>query len=171
MSETYACDECGYVYDTPRAQIPARLRELGPRYAAILASTGEADLRAHTTRGVWSPLEYCCHIRDVLRVQNERTLLAQEEDEPKFASMRRDERVSEERYNEQDPALVAQEITEAAQTLAATLESLGDAGWRRTGVYNYPEVRVRDVVWIGNHTIHEGEHHLFDIARLFESLS
>src|SRR5687768_9754211 len=99
MSETYACDECGYVYDTPRAQIPARLRELGPRYAEVLGSTAQADLRAHAVSGVWSPLEYCCHMRDVLAVQNERTLLAQESDEPRFASMRRDERVSEERYN------------------------------------------------------------------------
>jgi S-DNA-T family DNA segregation ATPase FtsK/SpoIIIE len=166
MSEPYACDECGYVYDTPPSEIPGRLRALGPRYAEVLASTTKADLPAHTTAGVWSPLEYCCHMRDVLTVQRERTLLAQEQDEPRFASMRREERVSEERYNEQDPQRVAKEITEAAEMLAATLESLGDAGWRRTGVYNYPEVRVRDVVWIGNHTIHEGEHHLFDIARL-----
>src|SRR5687768_12518100 len=101
MSTSDACEECGFVYDVPRAEIPSRLRGLGPRYAAVLRARRDADLRAYTAPGVWSPLEYCCHMRDVLRVQRERTLLAIEQTEPVFASMRREERVIEERYNEQ----------------------------------------------------------------------
>jgi len=52
-------------------------------------------------------LEYACHVRDVLRFQRERVALAQAEDRPRFASMRRDERAVAERYNDQDPAVVA----------------------------------------------------------------
>ena len=166
---TEACEECGFVYDVPRAEISQRLRGLGPRYAAVLAAHGAEELRAHRGEGVWSPLEYCCHMRDVLRVQRERTLLAQREEAPAFESMRREERVNEERYNEQDPERVGAEIAEAAEALAATLDALDDAGWQRTGVYSYPVRRVRDGGWIGNHTVHEGEHHLMDIARQLES--
>src|SRR5262249_59813965 len=110
--------------------------------------------------------EYCGHVRDVFRVQRERVLLALAEDQPAFASMRREERVVEERYNDQAPAQVAREVTGAAASLSRTLESLDEDGWQRTGIYSWPERTVRTVEWIGRHTIHEGEHHLQDINRL-----
>lgn len=115
---------------------------------------------------MWSALEYACHVRDVFRVQRERVQLALAEDKPAFASMRREERVVEERYNDQQPAQVALEIVGAAASLARLLESLDDQGWHRTGIYNWPERRVRAVEWIGRHTIHEAQHHLQDIDGL-----
>ncbi|WP_406044517.1 hypothetical protein OG799_08560 [Micromonospora sp. NBC_00898] len=39
---------------------------------------------------VWSPLEYTCHVRDVLRVQGERLALALVTEEPEFTPMGRD---------------------------------------------------------------------------------
>jgi predicted carbohydrate-binding protein with CBM5 and CBM33 domain len=93
-------------------------------------------------------------------------LLAQAEDQPAFASMRREERVVEERYNEQQPGEVAREIAAAADALAAELEALDDRGWERTGIHSWPTTQVRTVEWIGRHTIHEGQHHLQDIDRL-----
>jgi hypothetical protein len=164
------CDQCGFVYDeVARADIPNSLRTLAGRYEAVLAATTDAVLRSHSVPETWSPLEYACHVRDVLRVQRDRVLLALTEDQPAFVSMRREERVTEERYNEQRPAAVAGEITQAAQAFAETLEHLDDAAWQRTGVYNYPTTRVRTVEWIGRHTIHEGEHHLQDIEGLVAS--
>jgi hypothetical protein len=161
------CDECGFVYDdVERDAIPDSLRALAVRYEAVLADTDVTVLRAHPRAGVWSALEYCCHTRDVFRVQRERAELALLEHQPAFASMRRDERVTEERYNEQTPAQVGREVSGAAESLARLLESLDDRGWQRTGIYNWPERRVRTVEWIGRHTIHEGEHHLQDIDGL-----
>jgi DinB superfamily len=161
------CDECGFVYDkVARDTISGALRAIGPRYGAVLGALDDAVVRAHPFRDTWSALEYACHVRDVLRVQRERVMLALAEDRPSFASMRREERVIEERYNEQEPAQVAREITEAAEDLAAMLDALDDRGWERTGIYNWPTTRVRTVEWIGRHTIHEGEHHLLDIDRL-----
>lgn len=160
------CQECGFVYENVRRDDIARdLRALSARYGAVLAEHDNL-LRAHPLPDVWSALEYACHMRDVYRVQRERVLLALAEEQPAFASMRRDERVVEELYNEQQPAEVALEIGEAADSLAGMLESLDDNGWNRTGIYNYPERRVRTIEWIGRHTVHEGEHHLEDTDRL-----
>jgi hypothetical protein len=80
--------------------------------------------------------------------------------------MRRDERVIEDRYNEQDPAVVADEIIDAADALIATLEGLDDDGWQRQGLYNYPEPQLRTVEWIAVHTVHELLHHRVDIGTL-----
>ena len=85
--------------------------------------------------------------------------------------MRREERVVEERYNDRSPVEVAREVVDAGASLSGTLESLDDAGWQRTGVYNWPSRQVRTVEWIGRHTIHEGEHHLQDIDSLLTAKS
>src|SRR5262249_10983668 len=104
-----------------------------------------------------------CHVRDVLRVQTDRVLLAQREVEPAFVPMRREERAVEERYNEQDPKQVAAELEAASDGFVSVLEGLDDAGWMRTGTYNYPEPMVRTVEWIAIHTDHELMHHRGDI--------
>jgi hypothetical protein len=165
------CEECGYDYGTlPRDELAVTLRALAERYGEGLEAASEV-LRTHALAGVWSILEYCCHLRDVLRVQRERVQLALEQETPTFRSMRREERVSEERYNDQDPRQVAIEIVKAADDLSMLLESLDEAGWGRTGVYNYPTRQVRTVEWIGRHTIHECVHHLLDIDRLVRAAS
>ena len=57
----------------------------------------------------------------------------------------------------------ADEIWQVTQAVAG--EALDDAGWARTGVYHWPTTEVRTVEWIGRHTVHEGTHHLRDIAQ------
>jgi hypothetical protein len=160
------CDECGYDYDeAARDEVASRLRAFGPRYAEALAGRTDTELRARAHRDVWSPLEYTCHIRDVFRAQTSRIALTLEQDTPEYQPMRRDERVTEERYNEQDLATVLDEVAAAADELASAFEALDDAGWQRTGIYSYPTREVRTLEWVGRHTIHEGEHHLLDIER------
>jgi hypothetical protein len=104
-------------------------------------------------------------VRDVLRVQTERIQLAQREVEPVFVPMGRDERAVTDRYNEQDPQRVTEELLVGAETLATLLESLDDEGWDRTGLYNYPEPALRSVEWIAIHTTHELLHHRGDLGR------
>jgi hypothetical protein len=161
------CDECGYDdASLGRAEILRVIRELAAENGQLLASVPAGRLRAHTRPGSWSPLEYGCHVRDMLAVQRERVLLAQTERTPRFASMRRDERAIEEAYNEQDPLAVAGQIEVAAAALTQTMTALDDAGWARTGIYPWPEPEVRTVEWIGSRTVHELVHHLFDNRRL-----
>jgi hypothetical protein len=160
------CDECGYDYnEAARDEVAPRIRAFGPRYAEALAGRTAPELRARPVSDVWSPLEYACHIRDVFRAQTGRIALTLEQDTPEYQTMRRDARVTEERYNEQDPPTVLDEVAAAADELASAFEALDAAGWQRTGIYSYPTREVRTLEWIGRHTIHEGEHHLLDLER------
>ena len=161
------CDECGYDYESlGRSDILSVVPDLAAEHCRLLRSVPAEQLRAHTRPGSWSPLEYGCHVRDMLRVQRERVLLAQTEQTPRFASMRRDERAIEEAYNEQDPLAVADEVAGAAGAFTQTMTALDDAGWARTGLYPWPSPEVRTVAWIGRRTVHELAHHLFDNRRL-----
>jgi hypothetical protein len=164
-----ACEECGYGYDSlARQQIVDALPELAEPICSILTGTPATALRAHSRPASWLVLEYGCHVRDGLRIQRERVLLAQVEDVPRFVSMRRDERAIEEKYNEQNPAAVATAISAGARDLADTLAGFDDAGWLRIGIYPWPESHVRTVEWIGRRTAHELAHHIFDCHRLLD---
>lgn len=158
------CDECGFVYSSVSEDaLSGRLLELAGRYANALDEV--RHLRRRPAEGVWSPLEYACHFRDVLRVQGQRFVLALCVEEPEFTPMGREERVLAEAYNLQDPTVVLAELAEAATNLAGMFSLAGRAELARTGVYPWPERRVRTLLWLGQHTIHEGEHHLLDIRR------
>ena len=164
------CEECGFDYDElPEAQIGRALRLLPAPYGTVLGLDPER-LRAHPTPGMWSALEYACHVRDIFVVQLERVQLALKEDEPTFAPMGREARVVDDHYNEQDPIVVAQELATAARALAAVFESLRPDELARTGIYNYPAPQPRTVAWIGRHTVHEGRHHLADIEHVLDAV-
>jgi S-DNA-T family DNA segregation ATPase FtsK/SpoIIIE len=160
------CDECGLVYASiPVGDIPNALRAFGPIYRARLG-VDAARLRARPSPEVWSALEYACHVRDVLGVQRERLLLALTEDRPTFIPMGRNERVTRDHYNDQDPLIVADQLEASATAIGTEFAGLGAEQWERTGIYNWPTSSVRSMVWLGRHTIHEGSHHLRDIDAL-----
>jgi len=160
------CAECGYAFESlDRPHILSALTTLAGELRELLDAADPPVLRAHPRQG-WSALEYGCHVRDVLRFQRDRVAAAQAENVPTFTSMRRDERAVEEHYNDQDPRVVGSQLAAAAGDLAATLSTLDEAGWQRTGVYPWPVRAVRSVEWIGRRTAHELAHHLFDCQRL-----
>lgn len=158
------CAECGFTYDLTAAESAG---------AAIVAGTAEfaAALRA-ASEGVavrpapdtWSPLEYGCHLRDVLLTQRERVLLARRADVPSCTPMGRDERVEHDDYAGQQPDAVARQLEDAAGMFAHTLGRLDGADWERRLRYNYPEATERSLRWVAVHTLHEVRHHLRDIG-------
>jgi hypothetical protein len=163
------CAECGYSYTAlRRPDIAPGLRSGALTYEELLLGTDEGELRARPRADVWSALEYGCHVRDVVLVQDGRVHQACRQEQPEFASMRRDERAVEQRYNAQEPTVVARQLIDAADALARTLDALDAAAWERTGVYHWPTTAVRTVDWIGRHTVHEVVHHLRDIRLLLD---
>ena len=159
-----SCAACGFVYAQTRTELLAWLQSDIDAFVARFQGVDGARARVRPEPDTWSALEYACHVRDVLRVMVERIELAQVEFEPTFTPMRRDERVVEDRYNEQDPAVVAGEIKEAGGALVAVLRSLDDEGWARRGAYSYPQPALRDITWITANTVHELYHHRRDLA-------
>lgn len=165
------CDECQYRYDSQdETSIPTRLRTLGGRYRAPLTrflpgEDGLAIVRAHPVTDAWSALEYACHVRDVLEVNDGRVRQGLAEDVPTYAPMGKDERVVDLAYNEQDPSDVVAAVAVRADALAGTFEGLDPTQWDRTGIYGYPESAERTMRWIGQHTVHEVHHHLLDVGR------
>jgi hypothetical protein len=98
-------------------------------------------------------------------VQRERLDLALRADAPEFVPMGRDELVTSRAYNEQDPAQVLSALGANATALAAAFGALGPAELARVGLYPWPEPFERTLLWLGRHTVHEGEHHLMDVRR------
>ena len=113
----------------------------------------------------WSPLEYACHVRDMLLVQRERLLTARRLDKPVCEPMGRDERVELDGYAEQDPADVARQLRDAAQLFASDLGRISPADWDRAVIYTYPHRAERSLRWLAIHTVHEVSHHLLDVRR------
>ena len=169
------CAECGFSYEA--LSVPDALdalRGLGRRYRVPL-TRGLKDedldtlLRSHPLEDTWSALEYACHVRDVLAVQQERVGHALIE--PGYAPepMHREQRVAELDYNGQDPVAVADDVAANATALATLGENLSDEQLDLTMLYGYPEIAQRPLSWVLVHTVHEGEHHLLDIGRVLRA--
>ncbi len=158
------CARCGFEYDLADAPSAGPAIVTGvSRFAALLRGA-RTDLRCRPQPGTWSPLEYGCHLRDVLLVQRERVLAARRADGPSFEPMGRDERVDHDGYGEQDPEAVARQMTDAATLFANVLSRLDGADWERTVHYNFPARLERSLRWVAVHTVHEVRHHLSDVA-------
>ena len=160
------CQECGFVYDMDAApwcgdDIAAAVAE----FVGLLTTTERQTVAQQTRPGLWSPLQYACHVRDVLLTQRERVLLARRVNVPEAVPMGRDERVLHDGYAEQDPIEVAEELTVAARLFVNTLDRLDSVDWERGIVYTWPQRCERTLRWVAAHTLHEVRHHLLDVRR------
>ena len=63
------------------------------------------------------------------------------------------------------PKTVAAEITRRGRRRSSRSSRVSTTpGWKRAGIYNYPEPAPRTVEWIATHTVHELFHHRRDIT-------
>jgi hypothetical protein len=160
------CAACGYAYDSGAGDLPARLASFGPAYADALRHRADDAVRARPDAGIWSALEYACHVRDVLLVQRDRLYDALVEDTPRTHPMHRDDRPVLAHYNEQDPAVVVAQLAMAAELISQSFAVLDAAQFERRLVYAYPEPVERSVLWLGQNAVHEAHHHLQDVHRV-----
>jgi hypothetical protein len=159
------CDECGFEYDLTEAPAAGAAIVQCVGVFAVMLSDRAVDLRTRRQPQTWSPLEYACHLRDVLLVQRERVLAARRSDRPSVDPMGRDERVEHDGYADQDAVAVARQLTDAAYLFANVLSRLGPNDWEKTVMYNYPTLFERSLRWVAVHTMHEVRHHLVDVRR------
>ncbi len=159
-----ACPECGFDYEaTTLAAAGERIRlEVGSIGDMLLGGLDDA-INHRPRAGVWSPLEYACHVRDVLLAQRERTLLALVEDNPSFVPMYRDERAVVARYSAESADDVAAQLGMASELFVRLFEGFDDEQLARPCRYNFPKPTQRNVGWLAVHTAHEVVHHADDI--------
>lgn len=153
------CPECGLAAGgVVPAQVPALTRAYALRWMEVLR---RPDVATRPAPGVWSPLEYACHVRDVCRVFGERAELMLAADNPTFANWDQDAAAIEGRYGAQDPATVATELSAAADAVAAVFASVADAQWARRGVRSNGS--AFSVATLAQYFVHDVAHHLHDV--------
>jgi hypothetical protein len=111
---------------------------------------------------VWSPLEYGAHVRDVYRLFDGRLAQMLNEDTPTFANWDQDETAIKERYGEQDPEVVADELEDAAQRFVARISSLEPDQYSRRGIRS--DGAEFTVVTFIQYFLHDVIHHLWDVT-------
>jgi len=152
------CPECGFTAsDVDPRTIGATVRDLLPRWAGALH---RQDARVRPGPTTWSTLEYGAHVRDVFRVFDQRLHLMLEHDDPQFPNWDQDATALEDRYDQQDPAVVADELAEAGETIAAAFDAVGER-WDRTGRRSNGSVFT--VGTLGQYFLHDVVHHLHDV--------
>ena len=109
----------------------------------------------------WSVLEYGAHVRDVHRVMLGRLDAMLVDDDPLFANWDQDATAIDDRYDLQDPATVAIELTAAAELIAARFDGVRPGEWERPGRRsNGSQFTVRT---LGLYFLHDVIHHLHDV--------
>lgn len=154
------CPECGFDATALRVdEVGARIRVLAPVFVAALAAD-DAAVRTQPDR--WSTLEYACHVRDCHRIYTERLTLMLGEDDARFANWDQDATAVADRYGEQDPAVVAVELAEAAEIMAALFDSVGPSDVQRAGIRSDGAQFTIDT--FARYHLHDIEHHVWDIT-------
>ena len=155
------CPECGFAAGSvaPSA-VAALVRESTDRWIAVLDTPVE-HLRARPDPSRWTTLEYAAHVRDVLRLYRTRLALMVDEDDPLFANWDQDETARTERYNEQDPAIVAIEVHEAGLALADAFDAIDGDQWQRRG--RRSDGASFTIATFAQYMVHDPIHHLWDV--------
>jgi hypothetical protein len=154
------CPECGL--DTSsfaREDIPAMIVANAAAWREPLAA---ADAMRRPRAGKWSPLEYGCHVRDVLKLYDYRLGLMLTEDDPLYPNRDQDETAVADRYDTQDPATVADELGAAAGAIAARFAAVSGAQWDRVG--RRGDGAAFTVETFARYFVHDPVHHLYDVT-------
>ncbi|MCU1507002.1 MAG: DinB family protein [Microbacteriaceae bacterium] len=154
------CNECGFdASGVENGDIPRLIRANAAAWPVELARSGVATRPNEST---WSVLEYAAHVRDVFRLYQLRLDLMLETDDPLYPNWDQDATAIEERYNEQDPVVVARELVDAAETLAASFDALPAESWSRPG--RRSDGAVFTVSSFARYLAHDPVHHLWDVT-------
>ena len=160
---TEACTECGFVWaDVPSAAVAERIRAATATLADLLVGRPDAAAR-RSAPDRWSPVEYGCHVRDVLLNLRDRIVLGAVEDTPVPHGMHGTPRVELGLYALDDAATTAADLRFAGGLFARTWSALPTDLVDRPIVYGWPVVATRDLRWVAAQALHECEHHLADV--------
>lgn len=156
------CPECNFdVSAFPVDSVGDLINDNAASWSAHLEQAGVAQ-RTRSDR--WSTLEYGAHVRDVYRLYLLRLEQMLNDDDPLYANWDQDATAVEDRYNEQDPSTVAEELIVAASELAAAFESVAGDQWQRPG--RRSDGASFTIETFARYLIHDPVHHLWDVTHL-----
>lgn len=156
------CPECGFdaaSFDVQRTG--ATVRDIAEQWQAVLQRPG-VDVRPAPT--IWSPLEYGCHVRDVLGLFDRRLALMLDKDDPLFENWDQDATAVRDRYDLQDAHEVSRELSMRAEDVARRFDSVAGEQWSRRG--RRSDGAQFTVDSFARYFIHDPVHHLADVAWL-----
>ncbi len=154
------CPECGFDgASVDPGSVGATVRDTLPRWAAVLTRD---DVAVRPGPGVWSPLEYSAHVRDVFRVFDGRLASMIESDNPLFENWDQDATALEAGYAHQDPVVVARELAAAGAVIADRFDAVAPEQLDRPGRRSNGSVFT--VRTLGVYFLHDVLHHLHDVG-------
>lgn len=154
-----ACAECGF--DASRvqaAQLAGQVRELTAPWPTRLA---DPDVAQRPAAGTWSPLEYGCHIHEVLEIFRQRFELIAAEDNPTLPNWDQDAAALEHGYASADPAQIAAQIPDRTEALTRSLTGLQGA-WDRPAQRS--DGAAFTALTLARYLTHDLAHHLHDVG-------
>jgi hypothetical protein len=163
-AQSERCPQCGEDAASIEYELlgPALLQS-AEAWRGFLLDADPAYLRKIPAPGIFSPIQYGAHVRDIQRVYGDRILLMLQEDDPVFPQFNPDE-AAWDAFNAMAVETLASEIGQEAQRLAGILDGLQPDDWSRTmvrdggsdGVYRFT------VAGLARYAVHESRHHLLD---------
>jgi hypothetical protein len=155
------CNECGFdAKAIACTDVAALLRSAAMKWNTVL--TMRNDVRQRPRPGVWSPLEYGCHVRDVFRVYTSRVDRMLSEDGPHYLNWDQDQTAVDAGYSSQNPDVVGAELNVEAMALATLFDSVAGDQWQRTGFRSDGAAFTVDT--LSRYFIHDIVHHLHDVG-------
>jgi len=153
------CPDCGFdASSITLIDLPGLIDGVIAKFADRL---GEEDAARRPTPQVWSPLEYACHVRDVCGMFAGRLGRMLDGHDPLFANWDQDATAIEQRYWDQDPAVVLTQLRPAAASIGAGFASVPVEQQQRRGRRSDGAVFTVDT--LGRYFVHDLVHHARDI--------
>lgn len=164
-AEDYICQPCGINY--PEVSVEAALSSidaLPAQLRTVLSEIPEEDLRVRPEPGIWSAVEYVCHIRDVLAATTIRLHRTRTEDHPAVDPMLNDLRADCFAYINRELPPLLDEVTDMTDGLLREAARVSGSDWDRKHFRYRGE--DRSARWLIRQAMHESSHHLRDIAKV-----
>lgn len=155
------CPECGFNSPEYGSDTFAFHVDGAAVFWHSLLTSGDASVSARPEPTTWAPLEYACHLRDLLSVFDERFDQMLREDSPEFTDWSGDDAAVAGDYQSADPRAVAEELTANAAAVSLRLRLVQDDEWERVGVRG-DGVRFT-VDSLARYLLHELIHHEWDV--------
>ncbi len=146
-----------------RDTLGRELLESAAAWRTFLLGADDGYLRTVPAPGIFSPIQYGAHVRDIQRAYGDRVVLMLVEDNPVFPQLNPNE-AEWDRYNHLGVVELADDIEAQSRRLAEILDALQPADWSRTMIRDGGSDGVFEftVVGLANYAVHESYHHLLD---------